>query len=67
MAAKKKPPETVNRRSVTVNQLKDDDPDEALAKTLLRPEVLAALTIQTWEPLYKVDSLGGCPRIPTKI
>lgn len=51
------PNEPKDKRLLTVRQTKDEDPDEALSKTLLRPEVTAAFNIQTWEPLHTVEGL----------
>lgn len=45
--AKAAPKET--RNAVVVLRHKDDDPDDATARTLTRPEVQAAATIQRWQ------------------
>lgn len=58
MAKNKPAPEAPkDKRILTVRQTKDEDPDEALSKTLLKPEVTAAFNIQTWEPLHTIEGL----------
>jgi len=59
MPAKKKAivPEPKPKRCLIITRLKDQNNDEALSKTLLKPEVTAALCLQTWEELHTVDGL----------
>ena len=56
MAVKKKDP-VKNKTSVIVDARKDEDQDEAFAKTLIRPEVQASLTIQKLHPINDVNAL----------
>ena len=56
MTVKKKPP-VKNKTSVIVDAGKDEDQDEAVAKTLIRPEVQASLTIQKLHPINDVNAL----------
>jgi hypothetical protein len=56
MAVKKKDP-VKNKTSVIVDARKDEDQDEAVAKTLIRPEVQASLTIQKLHPINDVNAL----------
>jgi hypothetical protein len=56
MVAKKKPL-IKDRTRVHVNARKDEDQDEAISKTLSRPETQAAITIQQLSPLHDVNAL----------
>ena len=56
MTVNKKPP-VKNKTSVIVDAGKDEDQDEAVAKTLIRPEVQASLTIQKLHPINDVNAL----------
>jgi hypothetical protein len=61
MTAKKKPtikPANKPKHVVEVPTLKDDNFDDAVALTLTRPEVHAAVTIQQWESLHDVNALA---------
>ena len=57
MAIKKKVP-VKNKSSVIVNAGKDEDQDEAISKTLSRPETQAAVTIQKLTDLHDVNALA---------
>lgn len=57
MVAKKKPL-VKDRTSVNVNASKDEDQDEAISKTLSRPETQAAITIQQLTSLHDVNALA---------
>ena len=57
MAIKKKVP-VKNKTSVNVNAGKDEDQDEAISKTLSRPETQAAVTIQKLTDLHDVNALA---------
>ena len=57
MTAKKKVP-VKNKTSVNVNASKDEDQDEAISKTLSRPETQAAITIQQLTSLHDVNALA---------
>jgi hypothetical protein len=59
MAAKKKAhtEQPKDKRILKVYQRPDDDPDEALSKTLLKPEVTAAQCMQTWEDMHTISGL----------
>lgn len=57
MAIKKKVP-VKNKTSVIVNAGKDEDQDEAISKTLSRPETQAAITIQQLTSLHDVNALA---------
>jgi len=57
MAIKKKLP-VKNKSSVIVNAGKDEDQDEAISKTLSRPETQAAVTIQKLTDLHDVNALA---------
>lgn len=48
---------TTDKRVIVINQRKNEDPDEALSKTLLRPEVTASYCIQTFEEMHTVSGL----------
>jgi hypothetical protein len=56
MTVKKKLP-VKNKTSVIVDAGKDENQDEAVAKTLIRPEVQASLTIQKLHPINDVNAL----------
>ena len=58
MAAKKKTPATRDKNCLQIFCAKDGDPDNATAKTLTRPTVQAARTIQTWQPDNDVMALA---------
>ena len=47
-----------NNRTVKINVFEDEDQDEAASRTLLSPEIQAAITIQTWDPRQTVIALG---------
>ena len=53
----KKPVEK-NRSAIQVNRSINEDQDEAIAKSLTRPEVLASITIQTIEAQTDVNALN---------
>jgi hypothetical protein len=53
----KKKPLVKDRTRVHVNAGKDEDQDEAISKTLSRPETQAAITIQQLSPLHDVNAL----------
>ena len=57
MTAKKKVP-VKNKTSVNVNASKDENQDEAISKTLSRPETQAAITIQQLTSLHDVNALA---------
>ena len=52
------PTKKENSRTLKINVFEDEDCDEAASRTLCKPEIQAALTIQTWEPLHKVNALS---------
>ena len=54
----KKKPLIKDRTSVNVNASKDEDQDEAISKTLSRPETQAAITIQKLTDLHDVNALA---------
>ena len=61
MTAKSKPTTkaaTKPKHVVEVVCSKDDNFDDAVALTLTRPEVHAAVTIQQWQPLLDVNALS---------
>lgn len=62
MAAKKNQPNEVAikpRNIIEVPARKEDNPDDAIAKALTRPEVQAALTIQAWQgDINEVNALA---------
>ena len=60
----KKPVEK-NRPAIQVNQSIEEDQDEAIAKSLTRPEVLASITIQTIEAQKDVNALNKVLRQQT--
>lgn len=57
MAIKKKESKIKSSHQVNVPMHNDEDPDEAVAKTLIRPEVQASLTIQKLHPINDVNAL----------
>ena len=57
MTVKNKAP-VKNKTSVNVNAGKDEDQDEAISKTLSRPETQAAVTIQKLTDLHDVNALA---------
>ena len=57
MAVKKKPL-VKDRTRIHVNARKDEDEDEAISKTLSRPETQAAITIQQLTSLHDVNALA---------
>ena len=57
MTSKKNVP-VKNKTSVNVNAGKDEDQDEAISKTLSRPETQAAVTIQKLTDLHDVNALA---------
>ena len=57
MTSKKNVP-VKNKTSVNVNAGKDEDQDEAISKTLSRPETQAAVTIQKLTDLHDVSALA---------
>ncbi len=54
----KKKPLIKDRTRVHVNASKDEDQDEAISKTLSRPETQAAITIQQLTSLHDVNALA---------
>jgi len=61
MTAKNKPTTKATNKpkhAVEVPTRKDDNFDDAVALTLTRPEVHAAVTIQQWESLHDVNALA---------
>ena len=58
MAVKKKAPATWAKNSTQIFCTKDDDINNVTAKTLTRPTVQAARTIQTWQPDNDVMALS---------
>ena len=59
MAAKNKAltEQPKDKRILQVFQNAGEDPDEALSKTLLSPEVTAAFNMQSWENLHTINGL----------
>ena len=57
MAAKKKEPKIKSSHQVIVDKYDDEDPDEAIAKTLTMPEVGAAGTIRGLNNIHDVNAL----------
>ena len=57
MAVKKKEPKIKSSHQVTVEKYDDEDPDEAIAKTLTMPEVGAAGTIRGLNNIHDVNAL----------
>ena len=57
MAAKKKEPKIKSSHQVIVDKYDNEDPDEAIAKTLTRPEVGAAGTIRGLNDIHDVNAL----------
>jgi len=48
---------TTDKRMIVINQRHNEDPDEALSKTLLKPEVTASYCMQTFEEMHTVSGL----------
>jgi hypothetical protein len=57
MAVKKKEPKIKSSHQVIVDKYDDEDPDEAIAKTLTMPEVGAAGTIRGLNDIHDVNAL----------
>ncbi|MCX7106415.1 MAG: hypothetical protein NTV66_02400 [Methylococcales bacterium] len=57
MAVKKKEPKIKSSHQVIVDKYDDEDPDEAIAKTLTMPEVGAAGTIRGLNNIHDVNAL----------
>jgi len=49
--------QTKDKRKLQVFQNADEDPDEALSKTLLSPEVTAAFNMQSWNDIHTIPGL----------